>query len=58
MVVMPRILPSNEPTMCLDRRVLEKRLAKERGSGFDKVFRYPVGFSAAAAGLTPIAFTA
>lgn len=58
-MVMPRILPSDEPTTCLDRRGLEKRLAKERGSGFEKVFRYPVGFSeAAAAGLTPIALTA
>lgn len=44
--------------MCLDRRVLEKGLAKERGSGFDQVFWYPVGFSEVAAGLTRVALSA
>lgn len=45
MAVMPRILPSNEPAVCLDWRVLETRLAKERGSRFGQGIQVPGGIS-------------
>jgi len=51
MVVMARVLPSNDPRMCSVRRALEKSLAKERGSRVAQVLRYPAGFSEVAAGL-------